>query len=157
VRALSCQSARWSWPVELLTCVYWTRPAPFYPGRTSCLPAFPFSLPLSHAFSFTPFLSLSTIPFVCLALSPRLLKQYHFLFSSTVIFSNPPPPFPSVLLSAVLYSLFFLAFFPVFPFLLVFCFPSTSAPAVRFYFALFSDLFVGLSGERGAIFFSAPG
>lgn len=59
MRALSCQSGWWSWPVEPLTCVYWTRPAPQYPGKTPRLP--PFFLFLSFflfhfVFVFLPFL-----------------------------------------------------------------------------------------------------
>lgn len=72
MRALSCQSARWSRPVELLTCVYWTRPAPHYPGRTPCLPPFFF-----HYF------------FLFLSISFSLFCQYCFYFLKP--FSTFPP------------------------------------------------------------------
>lgn len=130
MRALSCQSAWWSWPVEQLTCVYWTRPAPHYPGRTPCLPPFSFSLLLS----FTLLKSISITPFVCLS---------HFLLHNIIFFFFD---FINPILLAALYILFSLAFLPAPLYRLSFCFPSPSSPAVHFYFVLFGDLFVRPSG-----------
>lgn len=99
MRALGCQSAWWSWPVEQLTCVYWTRPAPHYPGRTPCLPPFSFSLLLS----FTLFKSISITPVVWP--SHFLLHSLSFFFFFFLDFINP-------ILLAALYILFSLALRP---------------------------------------------
>lgn len=102
---------------------------------------FPFLSPmLSLSLCFCLILSFPLSVF--LTPSPCLSTQYRLYLAFLFYFSNPPLPFPPVLLPTVLYSLFFLAFFPASLFLLSFCFPSPSSPAVRFYFVLFWDLFV---------------
>lgn len=116
MRALSCQSAWWSWSVELLTCVYWTRPATTQGEHLVSLSLFFFLSPML-SLCFCLFLSFPLSFF--LTLSPCLSPQYSFLFSfSLFYFLNPPLPFLPVLLPAVLCSLFFLAFFPASLFLL---------------------------------------
>ncbi len=101
---------------------------------------FSFSLPcfLFH------FVSVYLYDSLCLSVSLFLPVSQHnmaFYLASLFYFLNPPLLFLPVLLPAVLYSLFFLPSL----FLLSFCFPSPSSPAVRFYFVLFWDLFVSPS------------
>ena len=96
--ALSCQSAWWSWPVELLTCVYWTRRTPHYPGRTPRLP--PFSL---------FFLSPSLFHFVFVHFYQSLCPSspHHFLFSFSLLKSTATFPAPPQFFSLLSYMVYF--------------------------------------------------
>lgn len=159
MRALSCQSAWWSWPVELLTCVYWTRPAPHYPGRTSCLPSFTFpSLSLSHAFFFTLFLSITITPFVCL--SPSFSTEYHFLFSfSPFVFLKPTsPPLSCTVNFFWLSSLLLFFYYPFVSLLPLSCCPFLFCIILGLLFV--SPSVFGLKPRclyGGVLLFSAPG
>lgn len=159
MRAFCCQSAWWSVPVKLLTCVYWTRPAPRNPGRTSRLPCL---------FFFSTFLPCFLFHFVfvffhhslCLscAFSPFQRFFYFFYFFKSAPF---PPQLFSLPSCTVLFSrlsslllLFYYSFLAALP-------PVRLSVFILYYFgtSLSAFRFVAMPSpwRPGFHLFSSPG
>lgn len=126
--ALSCQLSWWSWPVELLTCVYWTRLPARCPGKTPRFAPFTFLFPsFLPCFCLRPSIYLS----VLLASPPSILKH----FDSAIIFYF----FKVIILPSYSFVSFFFS-----PRLLLFSFSLTLLSIFSLYYFFFFGLHCSL-------------